>query len=299
MEERVDNALEVNHLCVDFGKFRIGDLSLTVKKGAITGLIGANGAGKSTLIKAVMRAVDTQSGSILYGGKPFAGNEKQILSSIACVFDEPKFNLNQKPKSIAKLYKGLYPTFDEAKFASLCEKFGLTREQKISKYSFGMKKKITLSLELSRNPDLLILDEPTSGVDPYDRNEIITIIQEYMTEENRAVLFSTHITGDLDKIADYIVMLDNGNKILDEDKESLKERYRIVRAKEMTEELRACAIGVTGDMFGYTFLTANTGLQEGENLQIRLATVEEIFVHLLGYKKQGGGDLTSRDIFGI
>lgn len=299
MEDRVNNALEVNNLCIDFGKFRIGDLSLAVKKGAITGLIGANGAGKSTLINAVMRAVKAESGSILYDGKRFAGNEKQILSSIACVFDEPKFGLTQKPKSIAKLYKGLYPTFDEKKFYELCAKFDLPQDRKIIKYSFGMKKKILISLELSRNPDLLILDEPTSGVDPYDRNEIITLIQEYMTDENHAVLFSTHITEDLDKIADYIVMLDNGNKILDEDKESLKERYRLVRAKEMTDELRGCAIGITSDMFGYTFLTANTGLKEDENLQIRPASVQEIFVHLVGNKKQYGTDFVPQDIFDI
>lgn len=288
MENTVTNALDVNGLCIDFGAFRIDGLSLAVRKGAITGLIGANGAGKSTLINAVMRAVGAESGSILYGGKRFKGNERQILTAVACVFDEPKFNLNIKPKKMAKLYKALYPSFDEKKFAALCEKFALPQDRRLYKYSFGMKKKFLISLELCRNPDLLILDEPTSGVDPYDRNEIMTLIQEYMTDENHAVLFSTHITEDLDKIADYIIMLDNGNKILDEDKESLKDKYRLVRAKEMTGELKACAIGVTRDMFGYTFLTADRQLQEDDNVQIKPATVQEIFVHLLGMQKQGG-----------
>lgn len=292
------NAIDIENLNIDFGHFKIDNLSMSVRKGAITGLIGANGAGKTTLIKAIMRAQNAQSGSILYNGKKFAGNEREILSSLACVFDGINFNFMLKPKKIAKLYKSVFPTFDEKRYAELAEKFNLPQDLRVTKYSFGMQKKLCFILELCRGADTLILDEPTSGVDPYDRNELTELLQEFMLDENHAVLFSTHVTEDLDKIADYIVMLDNGRVLLDKDKVSLTDGYRIVRAPTLTPELEACAIGVVKDMFGYTFLTENVGLS-GEDLQVRVPTVEEIFVHLINQKKSGQSDTSSASIFGI
>lgn len=292
------NAIDVENLYIDFGRFRIENLSVSIRKGMITGLIGANGAGKTTLIKAIMRAQNAQGGNILYDGKKFAGNEVEVLSSVACVYDEIKFNPNIKPKKLVKIYKSIYPAFDGEKYKLLAEKFALPQDLRVSKYSFGMKKKLNFILALCQGADTLILDEPTSGVDPYDRNEITTLLQEYMLDENHAVLFSTHVTEDLDKIADYIVMLDNGKVLFDTDKESLIENYRIVRSAELPPELAACAIGVVKDMFGYTFITRNTGLS-GETLQVRVPTVEELFVHLVSNRKTGGDAGSSRDIFGI
>lgn len=292
------NAIEVKNLNIDFGSFRIENLNLAVRKGAITGLIGANGAGKTTLIKAIMRAQTAQSGKILYCGKPFAGNETEIFSSVACVFDGIKFAVTAKPKKLVKIYKSIYPSFDEQKFLDLAQKFNLPLELRVNKYSFGMQKKLSFILALCQGAETLILDEPTSGVDPYDRNELTTLIQEYMMDENHAVLFSTHVTEDLDKIADYIVMMDNGRIVLDKDKESLTESYRLVRATELTPELEACAIGVVKDMFGYTFITKNTELS-GKDLQIKVPTVEELFVHLVSQRKSGADVNASQSIFGI
>ncbi|MDE7163778.1 MAG: ABC transporter ATP-binding protein [Clostridia bacterium] len=292
------NAIEVENLNIDFGNFKIENLNLTVRKGAITGLIGANGAGKTTLIKAIMRAQNAQSGKILYCGKSFAGNETEIFSSVACVFDGVKFAITVKPKRLVKLYKSIYQSFDEQKFLSLAQKFSLPLDLRVSKYSFGMQKKLSFILALCQGADTLILDEPTSGVDPFDRNELTSLIQEFMMDENHAVLFSTHVTEDLDKIADYIVMMDNGKIVLDKDKESLTESYRLVRAAELTPELEACAIGVVKDMFGYTFITQNTELS-GEGLQTKVPTVEELFVHLVSQRKSGGDGNSSQSIFGI
>lgn len=300
MEESL-NALQISDLTVDFGNFAIKNLNLNIKKGAVTGLIGANGAGKSTLIKAIMRAVRAQSGNILYDNKPFAGNEKEILNRVACVFDEVKFNLNVKPSRIIKLYKDLYSGFNAENCKKLMAKFNLPENVRIRKYSFGMKKKFLIILGLCQGADLLILDEPTSGVDPYDRNEIITLIQEYLMDENKAVLFSTHITEDLDNIADYIVMMDNGRIILNEGKDDLIKSYRIVRAATLTPELEACAIGIVKDMFGYTFITKDTQLENSEGIQVTNATVQQIFVHLLGQSKSGYLTVkeNSESIFGI
>ncbi len=294
------NALEIKNLCVDLGAFKIENLNLTVRKGAITGLVGANGAGKTTLINAIMRAQNAQSGSILYDGIQFAGNEPEVFSSVACVFDALKFYPVVKPKKLVKLYKDIYPNFDEKKFNELMSKFNLPQDLKISKYSFGMKKKLNFILGLCQGAKTLILDEPTSGVDPYDRNELTTLLQEFMMDEEHAVLFSTHITEDLDKIADYIVMIDNGRVILDKDKESLLEGYRIVRAATLTPEMERCAVGVVKDMFGYTFITENKDITDGEGVQVRVPTVEELFIHLVSNgRKDRGGNASSNDIFGI
>lgn len=297
MEEENLNALQIENLCVDLGGFRLDNITLNIKRGAITGLIGANGAGKSTLIKTIMRGLDAQSGSILYNGIRYKGNEKKVLRSVACVFDEAVFSDNTKPGYLAKIYSKLYPTFDLKKFEELMNKFNLPVKKKYSKYSLGMKKKLLLILELCRNPEILILDEPTSAVDPYDRNEILTLIQEYMLDENHSVLFSTHITEDLDKIADYLITLDRGHKVIDADKEKLMDTYVIVRTTEMDEELQACAIGVVKDVFGYTFLSKNKALKDRDGLQVHTATIGEIFVHLLGLQKQTQN--SSEDIFGI
>ena len=278
------NALEISNLRVDLGNFVIENLNLQIRKGAITGLIGANGAGKSTLIKTVMRAIRAESGKILYDGKQFAGNEVEILSSVACVFDDIVFAQNVKPKRILKIYSAIYPHFDREKYERLTTKFNLPQNLKVSKYSFGMKKKLSFILALCQGASLLILDEPTSGIDPYDRNELMTLIQEFMMDESHSVLFSTHITEDLDKIADYIVMLDKGRVILSDDKESLTENYRLVRCSELTDEMRACAVGLVKDMFGYTFVTKNKSIS-GEGVQVKVPTVEELFVHLLGEQK--------------
>lgn len=291
------NALEVQNLCVDLGNFRLDNVSFNIKRGAVTGLVGANGAGKTTLIKTIMRQLQAKSGKILYWGKSFAGNEKEILTSCACVFDDIIFSKQVKPKKIVKIYKDLYPNFNAELYEALMNKFHLPQDIRVGKYSFGMQKKLNFILGLCQGADTLILDEPTSGVDPFDRNEVVTLLQEFMLNENHTVLFSTHITEDLDKIADYIIMLDGGKIALDCDKETLTETYRIVRAQTMTPEMEACAIGLKSDMFGYTFLTKNTKL-EGEGMQSRVPTVEEIFVHIVGNGKPAAGD-DYKNIFGI
>lgn len=293
------NAIDIQNLYIDFGRFKIEDVSFSVRKGGITGLIGANGAGKTTLIKAIMRTQQAQSGSILYSGKMFKGNEHEILSSVACVFDDIIFSPAVKPSKLQKLYAGIYPKFDVNRYNELAERFKLPQDVKVAKYSFGMKKKLSFILALCIGADTLILDEPTSGVDPYDRSELMTLLQEYMIDENHSVLFSTHLTEELDKIADYIVMIDDGKILLDSDKESLAEKYRIVRAETLTPEMQSRAIGMTQDMFGYTFLTDDLSVAQLEGVQAKPPTLEELFVHLIKQRKSNGNMPDSKDIFGI
>lgn len=272
--------LEIKDLTVDFGKFRLDRINLNIRKGCITGLIGRNGAGKSTLIKTIMRQQKAASGSILYNGMKFAENEVKVLKSIACVFDAAPFDLNVKPTRIIRLYRSVYENFDLETCQRMMEKFRLPYDKRVSKYSFGMQRKFCIILALCQGADILILDEPTSGIDPFDRGEIVELIQEFLMNEDHTVLFSTHITEDLDKIADYIVMMDDGKIVLDEDKITLTENYRLVQCENLTPELSAGAIGIQKSMFGYTFLTRDRDIS-GEGIKVKIPTVEEMFVHLL------------------
>lgn len=272
------NGLEIKDLTVDFGNFKLDNISLEIKKGCITGLVGRNGAGKSTLIKTIMRQQDAQSGSILYNGMRYCERETEILNSIACVFDSPIINIAAKPKRIVKTYAEMYNKFDKELYEKLMEKFKLPNNLRLSKFSYGMQRKYCLILALCQNADILILDEPTSGVDPFDRSEVVSLIQEFLMDEKRTVLFSTHITEDLDKIADYIVMMDNGKITLNEQKDELTQKYRLVQCAEMTADMQASAIGIQKGMFGYTFLTKDINIS-GEGVQVKVPTVEEIFVH--------------------
>ena len=272
--------LEIKNLTVDLIRFKLDNINLNIRKGCITGLIGRNGAGKSTLIKTIMRQQDALSGSILYNGIKFADDEEKVLNNIVCVYDSPEFNLRVKPKNYVKLYNSIYKNFDIEKYNSLMEKFSLPHNLSLGKYSFGMQKKYCIILALCRNADILILDEPTSGIDPFDRNEIIGLIQEYMMDENHTVIFSTHITEDLDKIADYIVMLEDGKITVDASKDDLCDKFRLVQCDSLTPEMEWSAIGLKKSMFGYTFLTKNLNIS-GEGVKVKVPTIEEIFVHLL------------------
>ena len=271
------NALEIRNLTVDFGDFAIRDMNLDIKRGAVTGLVGRNGAGKSTLIKTIMRQ-QPATGSILYDGKRFAVHEVEILSQTACVFDSPHFSLNVKIKVLKRAFAALYPKFNLQMFDELCAKFNLPQDKKINKFSLGMQRKLCIIIALCQSPELLILDEPTSGIDPVDRAEVVSLLQQFMLDENHTILFSTHITEDLDKIADYIVMMENGKILLDEDKITLTERYRLVSVGQMTDELKAVAIGVKQNAFRYTAITDKP--VEGEGIVTKAPTVEEIFVYL-------------------
>lgn len=277
------NGLDIENLVVDFDNFKL-NVTFSVPRGCVTGLVGRNGAGKSTLIKAIMRQEEA-TGSILYNGITFLGNETEVLRKIACVFDSPHFNGAIKPKRLLKIVKGMYPAFDEEMYHGLMQRFELPDDKPVRTFSTGMKRKFGLILALCQRPDILLLDEPTSGIDPYDRGVVIDLIQEFMLDEGHTVLFSTHITEDLDRIADYLIFLQNGKILLSEEKETLCETYRLVQVPELTEEMKGEAIGVQKSMFGYTFLTKQKEVS-GENVLVKTPTVEEIFVHLLGEERK-------------
>jgi len=201
------------------------NLSLNLRKGYITGLIGRNGSGKTTLIKVISDCIDRISGSVLYDGLNFWDNEVEVKRKISVVYDRPNFSVKVKPINLVRGISSIEKRFDLDLFYNLMDRFELNSRKKVSTYSMGMQKKLMLILGICRKPEILILDEPTSGVDPISRNDMMKLLQEFMENENNSILFSTHITSDLDRIADYIVLIDQGRILIDEEKEDLKIKY--------------------------------------------------------------------------
>ena len=276
--KKLEYGLDISGLTVDFGNFKLDNITLKVPRGCITGLIGRNGAGKTTLIKTIMRLNSACAGKILYDGLYFPEHEEEVLNKIACVFDSPVYGKGAKPKQLIKYYRRAYKNFDEDKYNALMARFSLPHDLKFSKYSFGMNKKYSLILALCQGADILLLDEPAAGIDPFDRSAVVELIQEFMQDENHTVLFSTHITEDLDRIADYIAMIECGKLRFMEEKEELLNSYRLVQVVEVTEGIKSVAMGLKSTPFGATFLCKTEDVPAGAS--VKIPSVEELFVAL-------------------
>ncbi|RDU23573.1 ATP-binding cassette domain-containing protein [Anaerosacchariphilus polymeriproducens] len=224
-EDIDEAAILCKGLCLQHGYFAIENLDFELKKGYITGLIGRNGAGKTTLIKMIGNSIDREQGMIYYDGMVYNGHEVLVKKKISIVYSKPNINLNATPKNIACALDIIEPWFSYEYFSEKMFQLKLDDKMKLRKYSNGMLKKFMLILALSRRPEILILDEPTSEVDPVSRVEMLDMIQEFMEDENHTVLFSTHITSDLDKIADYVTMIQDGKILFSDEKESLKKQF--------------------------------------------------------------------------
>ncbi len=202
--------------------FTLGELDFEIPKGYITGLIGRNGAGKSTLIEVLAGALRYEAGSLEVAGGNYWANGKDIRRKLSVVYDQPNFNMAWTPKRAARFVKRREDWFDEEYFYRNLERFGIKPDQAFREMSQGTIKKAQLILMMSRRPEILLLDEPTTGVDPYSRHEMRDLLLEFMEDESHTILFSTHVTSDLDRIADYVMMLDEGKLVFQKEKEALR-----------------------------------------------------------------------------
>lgn len=228
----MDYALEINHLNKSYIDFKVKDVSLSVPKGTIVGLIGENGAGKSTIINTVLNMVRKDSGEVKIFDKDVYENEQKIKEDIAVIFDECHFNPNFKCHTVGKMMSMIYQNWQPDIFASYLNQFQLPKDKKIKKFSKGMKMKLAFAVALSHQPKLLILDEATSGLDPVVRDEILDMLKEYVMDEEHAVLISSHITSDLDKISDYISFLHNGELMFTKTYEEIQDHYGVIKCGE-------------------------------------------------------------------
>ena len=248
----MENALEIKNLCVKNGDFELKSINLTIQKGSVMGLIGRNGVGKTTLIKSIVNQLQHSSGEVLFDGLSMYGNDVKVKSKIGVVFDDLIYTIG-KPKKIVKMIAPFYDEFDMNKYNLLMEKFELNPNKNLTKYSKGMKTKFNVIMALCHNADLIILDEPTAGLDPISRVEIIDFFLEIMQDENKSILFSTHILSDLEKIADYITLMDKGEIVFSMDKEKLIEKYSIIQVDKLaiSDELKRNIKGLKENVFGY------------------------------------------------
>ena len=227
-----ENAIEIKNLTKKYDGFMLDNISFCVPKGSIMGFIGQNGAGKSTTIKAILNIIKTDGGQISLLGMDHLKDEIAAKEQIAAVFDECPFHDSFKAKQLSIMFKGLYANWDEELFYNYLDRFNLPRNKKIGKFSKGMKMKIQIATALSHGAKLLIMDEATTGLDPVVRNEILDIFREYLSDDTNSILMSSHITSDLDKIADCVTFIDKGKILLTGYKDDILEMHGLVKCSE-------------------------------------------------------------------
>ena len=225
----MEYAINVTGLCKSYQDFALDNVSFAVPKGSIMGFIGENGAGKSTTIKAMLNHIHRDAGTVEILGMDLDGHEKEIKERIGVVFDECCFHDNLTPADISKILGNIYQNWDGKLYQKYLVQFGLDEKKKIKEFSRGMKMKLGIAAALAHRPDVLILDEATSGLDPIVREEILDIFLDFIQDENHAILISSHITSDLDKIADYLTFIHHGRIILSSGRDDLMDSMGLVK----------------------------------------------------------------------
>ena len=223
------NNLVVNHLFKKYDDFELKDICFEIPKGVIVGFIGENGAGKTTTIKSILNLIHIDSGDIQIFGKSYYENEKEIKENIGVVLDDSFFSGELFVRDINKVMKKIHKRWDEKLFLSYMDDFSLSLHKKIGELSTGMLMKLKIATAMSHHAKLLILDEPTSGLDPVARREILDLFRDFIQDEEHSILLSTHITSDLEHIADYIVFIDHGEILLNKSRDELLDTYAIAR----------------------------------------------------------------------
>lgn len=284
----MDNVIEIKNLSKHFDRFQLGEVSFNLPKGSIMGFIGENGAGKTTTIKLLLNELIKDSGSIRIFGLDSVKDEKRIKQDIGVVFDESYFHENIKPQHISKIMRQVYQNWDEKLFFDYLTKFQLPANKVTKDFSRGMKMKLSIATALSHHPKLLLLDEATSGLDPIVRNEILDLFLDFIQDEEHSILFSTHITSDLEKISDYITFIHQGKIIFSESKDSLLYDYGLLLCGTADFEKidRPDIIGHRENRFGHEVLIKGKEFlkQKYKGFTIDPVNIEDI---MLFYTKGG------------
>lgn len=281
MNIEMEEILEVNNVSKSFGKFTLDDVSINIKENCITGFLGKNGAGKTTLIKIILGLLHKDGGNITYFNNPSL-KEKDIKERIGVVLDDGYFYEKLSLDQMRDLVASAYENWDDNKYITYMKGFKLNGKQSIKSLSKGMKMKYALSLALSHNADLLIMDEPTSGLDPEVRRELMTILKEYIQEEGKAVFFSTHITSDLEQVADEIIIINHGKILEQRNKDELLEEYRLIKgSKEILENIKEKDLTLI-DKSNYGFTAISNKYREIKDeypqIVVEKASLEDIFL---------------------
>lgn len=275
------NALEIRNLNKDLKGFSLKNIDLELPKGYILGYIGQNGAGKTTTIKLIMNQLKRDSGEIKVFGKEYEDDEVGYKDMIGFIGDECYFPTCFTLKDVINTLKDFYTSFDETKFKEYAEKWNLPYKKKIKEFSKGMKAKLSFASVLSRETKLLLLDEPTSGLDPVVRSEVLEILQDYIADGEKSVIFSTHIMSDLEKITDYLYFINKGEKVFFDTTENILENHLIVKggAEDLNEEVKDKLIGYKATHIGFEGLIYSKDREYlDENLLFEKPSMDNIVV---------------------
>ena len=279
----MENILEIQGLNKTYDSFSLKDVSFSLPKGYIMGFVGENGSGKTTTIRSILNMANIDSGKISVFGLDSVKDTIAIKEKLGVVFDSLYLADHLNAKQIEKQLKPFYKDWDSKEFAGRLKSFGLPDNKRVGEFSKGMKMKLMIAIALSHKADFMILDEPTSGLDPVARDELLDILAEYIEDENRSVLFSTHITSDVERIADYVTILHNGRVWFTGTKDELNEKYVILRGAEedISSALREKCIGFHGYRNGFDALLSTKYLSEvTDKLETEKANIDEILVYV-------------------
>ncbi|GAA0123198.1 MAG: ABC transporter ATP-binding protein [Clostridium argentinense] len=280
----MEKILEIKNISKKYKDFSLENVNFNLERGYVMGFIGPNGAGKSTTIKLIMNLIRKDSGEIKVFGLDSVKNEREIKERIGFVYDDSYFYEDLTCESMKKIIAPFYKTWDEKLYKKYMDEFSLPRDKKIKELSKGMRMKYSIILALSHNAELIIMDEPTSGLDPIVRAEILDVFRDIIQDENKSLIFSSHITTDLEKIADYITFINNGKIIFSDEKDSIIESYGIVKGDNelLDRDLEKEFISVKKSNFGFEGLTSNKDKVKkifGNKVIIERPTIDDIMVY--------------------
>ena len=278
--------LKISHLDKQIGTLHLQDISFTLEPGYIFGLIGRNGSGKTSLIRTILNLYHKDSGAIVVNGCPMDSMEHEAKDQIGFVLDEFIFEEKLSISANGRYFGSTYSKYDHSLFLQFCERFNLDPKQKTGRLSKGQKTRFQLAFALSHQAKLFIMDEPAAGLDPLFRRELTGYMQELVEDGTRSVLFSTHLTADLDQIGDYIALLDEGRFCFCMDKESLRERFVLLEGTE--QQIRSLhspkILAAVHEQYGSTALAEYPDPSMAEGLAVSCPTLAE----LLFYLRKGG-----------
>ncbi|HZK70195.1 MAG TPA: ABC transporter ATP-binding protein [Clostridia bacterium] len=279
----MNKAIEINKLCKDYGDFSLKNISFSLPVGYIMGFVGQNGAGKTTTIRLILNMTARNDGSIKIFGMDNILEEQKIKQDIAVVLDDIFFVENWKVYEVEKAVKGFYDNWSSTLYYQYVNNFKLPINKKVKDLSRGMKMKLMLAVAMSHDAKLLILDEPTSGLDPVARDELLEILSAYISDGQKSVLFSTHITSDLEKIADYITLIDKGRIFYTGTKDDLLESFCVVKGSpdDLINPLREKIIGLTTNNTGFAGLLPASEMKHlSKEIVTESPSIDEILVYI-------------------
>jgi ABC-2 type transport system ATP-binding protein len=289
------SCVKVENLRKEYRDFTLDNVSFEVPQGAIMGLVGENGAGKSTVIRLILGSIRRDGGSVSLFGEPWVDQvPNRLKDDIGVVFDECAFPETFNAAQLSAVFAGMFRAWDKEHFSKLLQDFNLSPTKKVKELSRGNRMKLSIAVALSHKPKLLILDEPTSGLDPVVRKEMLSLFQSFMEDETHSIILSSHITTDLERIADYITFIHQGKILLSEAKDELLDRHALFKGRHDDFEGidRSDFVSIHSNRYGMEALSANRIMCAAKypELVCDKATIDDILYHMTGTERTVQGE---------